>query len=256
MGNPASSYNYIENSDFSAGSDYWDSTNAQANQTVVSDGDSAGTSCKLDNNRRRVTGVLGEENYSYQQILLNGKAGDTYTFGGWACAIDALPSNEANERTMSLTVVAVDSDPAVEDVELARIDYNTYVDNWQFQESGFTLEDDCETVQIRLIYNNQVNQAYFDGIALQKDGLYKSFDPAGEIVSTSEEPEAGMDVIGSDNSSGVTLKSDYDEFGNVTKTSTSNGLYTLSRDQGTVPEIRGRFYDLTQFKPHGIVVER
>lgn len=229
MANPANSYNFVENSDFSAGSDYWsDSTNAVANQTMAFDGDSTGTSFKLDNNRRKVTGAVGEEIYSYQQICLNGKAGDTYTFGGWACSIDALPASDANERSMSIAVVAVSDDPAVEDIELATIDYNTYINNWQFLESSFTLAEDCKNVQIRLVYNDQLSQAYFDGIVLQKEGLYKSFSSAGEIVSSSEEPEAEIDVAGSDNSNSITYNSEQDEYGNLTKATTSNGLYTMS----------------------------
>lgn len=229
MGNPANSYNFIEDNDFANSSTYWeDSQSATANQTLEFVGDYAGTSVKLDNNRRKITGVIGAEVYSYQEICLNGKAGETYSFGGWACSIDALPPGDANERSMNIAVVAVSDDSEVEDVELARIDFNTYINNWQFRESSFTLAEDCGNVQIRLIYNNQVNQAYFDGISLQKEGLYKTFDLDGEIVSSSDEPEAEIDVTGSDNSNSLTYDSEYDEYGNITRSSTSNGLYTMS----------------------------
>jgi YD repeat-containing protein len=224
---PATSFNFIDNSNFSeSGNPHW---TIPTSATVGSyPTNYTGVPSKLLGSRLEITGSATDAISATQSININGKAGQTYTFGGWASAADALPSGDSNSgRSLSISIVkpAVGQDP---EEELARIDYNTYVTNWQFQESSFTLDKDCSSVEIRLNYNHQLGTAYFDGIEFFKDGLYKDFNSSGDIVNTSDAPDTTAQTSQA-NESGVTSTSETDRYGNVTKSYSTNGQVKIQQ---------------------------
>ena len=80
-----------------------------------------------------------------QLIRLCGKAGDSFTVGGWAKA-DALPVTDSNGRTFEIQVVAPKSDGTME--VLGEAKFSSFIRDAQFAAAGFTLNRDVEEVYL------------------------------------------------------------------------------------------------------------
>ena len=173
-----------------------------------------------------------------QLIRLCGKAGDSFTVGGWAKA-DALPVTDSNGRTFEIQVVAPKSDGTME--VLGEAKFSSFIRDAQFAAAGFTLNRDVEEVYLRLRYDKQMNYAYFDAIQLFR-GEFIPQTTQEEDADTHDEYDGKGRVIRSGDEGGTVMAYTYDDFGNPltadtirdgerirdTYTYTASGNYTAS----------------------------
>jgi len=161
--NKAAAYNYVENPDFTFGSDSWRVIPTGAVATDTNNNQRAST---LDNSVYRHTGSITTQPCLIQRVFINGKAGDTFRFGAWAKVTDGLPL--ASGRSCAFRIQTDDGEG--NDIEtLGRIDYNTNTQNWQYMQKSFTLDQDTAFVDLYLSYDRQMGSVMYDGVQLYKE---------------------------------------------------------------------------------------
>ena len=109
----------------------------------------------------------------YEQIMgpgemcIRDREGDVYTLSGWA-KLDAIPDTRVS---LAAAVLYDSGDP-----KWVELDYNYYVDGWQYV-SGIINTDDQNAptsrkylrIDVYVFYDNNYNKAYFDGFQMCKD---------------------------------------------------------------------------------------
>ena len=222
QGVSAGSHNTLENADFTGALSHWTGTNLSAEDVAVAyAGDALGTSENMDTVRFKMTGSLTETKSLTQRVYVNESAGQEYTFGGWAYCENALPDRKDSDRKMSISVTAHKADNTTE--VLGGVIFDTSQSIWQFQESSFKLPASTDYIDLSLNYTNQSGTAYFDGIQLCKEPLMLvGFDSKGSISSGFEgnvtEDSSGDSSTGEETEASLESKTEYDSFGNITRT--------------------------------------
>jgi len=181
-GNTANQINLIDNSSFERNSGNNTSPNGYVVNPAVSSVCNA-FSCS-GNMSCRIIGMGTSLRSIYQLVTHDGKAGETYTVGGWAKA-NAVPNHKAdklNDADFTLHVLAYNNDTEVDHIV---IPFNEYVTDWQYVSKTFSLNTDCTYFKVYCSYDYNCNEAYFDNIFLYRDTMKSySYDTKGNIVST------------------------------------------------------------------------
>ena len=150
-GKSVNDYNLLENGQFDQADACWLGENlnqadgVQANQMVL-------------------TGETDIEKQICQTVTVNAKAGQTLVFNSMASA-NANPEGRFG--------IALDAG----NDQIAYSSFSPLVnDMMQMTGGALWLEEDCETVTLTLIYENQIDTAYFGGAALYVGNFGESFD--------------------------------------------------------------------------------
>ena len=205
--------NYIENADFAnpyttssssipEAAYCWSTSNL--NSSDVRTSSEASDRGVLDDYSFKITGQYDTAKRICQDVDLAGSAGDTYNVSAWAkaSAVKQVISDPpvSTDRDFSLMVtIHYTSQTYV----TYRFPYNSDVQEWQYLADTFTTEYDYTSIEVSLVYSNQVNTAYFDGVELCKGNF-----------GTKYEYDANGNRITSTDRSGATTTVDYDENNN------------------------------------------
>lgn len=272
-----SSLSYIDNAEFvytNNGTDnfpiFWSRENCIATDKMNSQGASPSP---LDPWVYNLTGEIGKYKRVYQTIELNGNKGDNFVASAWAKAYaapiktdlplvyDLAKSPATSERDFSILIKVVKSASDSTNVteKTYRIPFNCYTNEWQYISGDITAEYKYSSIEVSIVYANEVNYVYFDGVALYKQnfGDKYTYDPNGNITavtdisgsttlieynendlpvqfidgqgnSSSAEYDDYKRVIKSFTKESVGLAFTYDDFGNVLTQSTTDGRVCIT----------------------------
>lgn len=143
--------NLLENGEFENGLQGWsisNETNTICDQTGHCGSDKA-------------VKLIGEpnENCSISQSFGGMSIGETFEVGGWAKA-NASPQNPFNITVTFFNAAKV--------AAVHTIDFNPYCTDWQYVMKNFKMENFYTHFNVSINYSNQINEAYFDGIAVYR----------------------------------------------------------------------------------------
>lgn len=248
VGKSASRLNLIRNSDLSyygtgSTTHEWSRTSSTYVKrvdisTAITNGKPATTG--LDNYVIKMTGNPTSKVNAYQTLNISGQAGDSYVFAGWAKGDSAPLTNETN-RTFGIKVEFLNGTTVINS---SSISFNPDMDstnNWQYAAGAAVADGDYTSIKITLLYDYNVNVAYFDGIQLYKETFGSSFtyDDDGNVVSTVDANKAETEYTYNANNdlTAMVLPDDsryeytYDDYHNVTKATTPTGtVYSFEYD--------------------------
>lgn len=181
----ASRYNLIENGDFTwsdpeAGSMFgW-----HAGVGTGARGESSASAApQMDTHVYAVAGDPREEKSRYQNFHITGSKGDVYTVAGWAKG-DSVPLKDGT-RKFGITARFTYTDGTTDD---QTVSFNPDAEQWQYAAQRVVAKQDYSLLQIYLVYDNNENTAYFDGIQLFREEFGHSYvyDSDGNITSVTD----------------------------------------------------------------------
>ena len=181
----ASRYNLIENGDFTwsdpeAGSMFgW-----HAGVGTGARGESSASAApQMDRHVYAVAGDPREEKSRYQNFHITGSKGDVYTVAGWAKG-DSVPLKDGT-RKFGITARFTYTDGTTDD---QMVSFNPDAEQWQYAAQRVVAKQDYTLLQIYLVYDNNENTAYFDGIQLFREEFGHSYvyDSDGNITSVTD----------------------------------------------------------------------
>jgi len=233
----SSRYNLMNNGDFNTAvtSHQWKSTGFATGDGVTSITTSAVK--QLDNRVLKIVGNPTTQKRYTQTVFVDGNTGDYYTIAGWAKG-NSAPIEEGSDREFAIEAVILYADGTKSAPFTAN--FNTDTDDWQYTATGILAEKEFWKIEVSLIYSNNVNTVYFDGIQLFKDGFGAKleYDEDGNVISILESNNKSSSYEYTENdltreilTTGAELTYEYDDYHNVKTATTEEGLiYTFTYD--------------------------
>ena len=191
-GDSANNVNLIDNSSFEIqdSSGYPDGFNKVINSAASVWGDSHDGSRAF-----RIDGEATGEYNIRQAVMHDGKAGEVYTFGGWA---KASSTKRSGSNTFGMVVMIINTDNTV---TWESVEFNRDVDTYQCASKVFVLKKDCSEFVVHMVYSNNLNSVYYDSMFLYKDTAQSYiYDSDGNVVSTADSARSESSFEYSDNS--------------------------------------------------------
>ena len=182
--------NLLSNGDISADiSGTWTGTATSGTDGAVNVENAAGeTRGGLDTNALHLTGKGMVSKRYTQTVTVSGTAGDIFTFGGWAKAA-TVPLDSASMETRTdyprRAGIAVTLYNGTTAAGTSYIPVNEDVHYWQFLSGKLTATGDYTSVEYAFVYENNGNEAWFDGAQLFRepfDYVY-TYDDDGNLTS-------------------------------------------------------------------------
>lgn len=119
-----------------------------------------------------------------QAINISGKAGDVFSYGGWAKAYSIPAHTSGNVANFQMCVKAYYTDGTTEWFS-SKFDIN--VSEWQYTQAVLPLKKDYTKLELSFGYDYNCNTAYFDNIFLYRDTAQSyTYDENGNVVSTAD----------------------------------------------------------------------
>ncbi len=228
--------NLIVNSDLSDGLNSFTSTGFDSNDGVVTNSDTTHPS-GLSSNVLKITGSFKDE-YVMQKILVDGKKGDTYSFGGW-CASDSIPmgyhygNKLCGEKSIEVKFY---NGSTLRNTETAYFGADT--DEWQFASSCAVASGTYTEIRVYVRFCNARNTAYFDGIQLYREEFSQGYeyDANGNLKKytslISQENDFQYDsddnLTSAKDARGNTTTYTYDSHHNMLTSTTPEGVVTTN----------------------------
>ena len=167
----ASRYNLIENGDFRFAEDgtpaySWTGTNLETADGLFIQAPDAP---QLDANVFCVTGNFYTEKSICQDIPISGKSGDSFVLSGWGKG-KTLSARvvHGNSRDFGLRLIFNYTDGTTSEEKVSfNADGDTNL-HWQYIGTPAAAKKDYSSVTVKLVYDYNDNESYFDGIQLDK----------------------------------------------------------------------------------------
>lgn len=183
-GSIANKYNLVENADFNYGDslpNYWiEGSQNDSDNYLVSQANNHPNS--LSSNCVIIYSNYKSNKSLYQNIKVNGKAGDNFVIGGWA---NGKPVSNPN-ASFALKLLIHNYDGTT---ETKHVPFNKDCDDWQYISDVISPDKDYSSIDIMLDYSRNENFVYFDGIHVYKENfgtLYK-YDENENLTSVTNE---------------------------------------------------------------------
>ena len=144
---------------------------------------SASAAPQMDTHVYAVAGDPREEKSRYQNFHITGSKGDVYTVAGWAKG-SSVPLKDG-ARKFGITARFTYTDGTTDD---QTVSFNPDAEQWQYAAQRVVAKQDYTLLQIYLVYDNNENTAYFDGIQLFREEFGHSYvyDSDGNITSVTD----------------------------------------------------------------------
>ena len=144
---------------------------------------SASAAPQMDRHVYAVAGDPREEKSRYQNFHITGSKGDVYTVAGWAKG-SSVPLKDGT-RKFGITARFTYTDGTTDD---QMVSFNPDAEQWQYAAQRVVAKQDYTLLQIYLVYDNNENTAYFDGIQLFREEFGHSYvyDSDGNITSVTD----------------------------------------------------------------------
>ena len=199
-------------------------------------------------------------------LLLSGKAGEAYSFGGWAKANSIPTKDNISSFRMGLCFTYTDG---TEDWLYSH--FNPYVDDWQYTMKTVMAQKDYNSLKVVGEYNKNANCAFFDNVFLYKDTMQSYlYDGKGNLISSTDYAsqnetfqynannylasliaptgssyeylyDSKNNLISARSGEGLAYDVEYDNQGNVISTNTGSHAYSSSVQAGKTYYIRLKY---------------
>ena len=147
----------------------------------------ANNSVTLENGGSYTVGFVGNPTAfrsARQAINISGKAGDVFSYGGWAKAHSIPAHTSGTVANFQMCVKAYYADNTTEWFS-SKFDIN--VSDWQYTQAVLPLKKDYTKLELSFGYDYNCNTAYFDNIFLYRDTAQSyTYDENGNVVSTAD----------------------------------------------------------------------
>jgi hypothetical protein len=110
----------------------------------------------------RMLGAPAKNKTLSQQIALDGKAGDSFTFSGWSKAV--LPDRQGGPYQISVRLTHGDGSTAVH-----RLNFTRTTHPWERKSTTFTAAKDFTRLTVSATYSRQRGTAWFDDIRVVRN---------------------------------------------------------------------------------------
>jgi len=171
----ASRYNLADDGDFNDNSSAWEEENFSISTVTPA-------VSQLSSQAVKLSGTYTEQNSITQIVHISGGAEDTFILGSWgkgnAVPFEAfLGGTYLNERGRAFGLRAQFVYTAGPDTysPYYGIDFNPYVEDWQYAATEIKAEWPYEAIIISLVYDYGANDVYFDGIQLYEGNIGTSY---------------------------------------------------------------------------------
>ncbi len=240
------SYNLVENSSFELDADgngipdLWSATNMTSSDTLVTE------EKYFDSRSFRICGEATVNKYMSQALYVSGSKGDTFVISGWAKA-SSVPRDEQKDdkknRRFGLRLLFYGD----EENKAVWHYFNDHYTGWQNLSGIVNAPIDYNYIRIYIAYYQNANEAYFDGIQVNKEPVSTySYDEKGNIISANDPNNARTsftynsknDLIKAVDPKGGNYKYSYDPRHNLlTAVSPEGTAYSFAHDQyGNITE--------------------
>ena len=239
------------------------------NGSAVGGCTNAGTFANGQNYSMKVIGNNRVNAALSQTVSVSGKAGDVYSFGGWATA-NSIPQHwETGYLScfeMSVKITNTDGTTTWFDNT-----FNVYINDWQFSQKTFVVSKDYSSIDLFFGYNHNCNYALFDNLFFYRDTIQSyTYDSNGNVVSVADYAsqnasynytnnnlsrmisptgsgyeylyDSANRVVASKSSEGLQYSFTYDNYGNPTDTVLSSNRYSSPLASGSSYYIRLKQY--------------
>ncbi len=232
----ASRYNIIENGDFNAGEAYWNRSPLSSDCGILGTTDEV--SPTLDPAVFLIYGKSEEYKQLIQYVQIQGSAGDTFVFGGWAQG-DSVPIGDIQnrQRTFDIRLSFSNNDGST---TTETLHFNPNTNQWQFASGVAVAEKSYFGIVIIFDYNFNGNTVYVDGLQLYKESFGSSYtyDTDGNVVSVKDLHNKTTTYEYQNNNltkqilpTGAAMTYTYDSAHNVTSATTAEGqVYSFTYD--------------------------
>ena len=239
-------YNLVSNSDFRKGTIGWTkNSSCTSDDTIYVPAEDAApediiasAAPQLDTSYYQIIGNATAAKTVSQTITLSGSEDDVFTLAGWGKG-DSVPLS--GDRKFGLAVTFIGSDGTAGEEHL--VSFNPDSDsenNWQYAATKVVADKNYTSVRVDLLYCNNQNTAYFDGIQLYKEEFGQSYvydEETGLVKSVIDLQKQETNYEYADNQlTGVfeylgeykkyIAEYEYDEYNNVTKAIAEDGTVT------------------------------
>ena len=222
-GDTANQINFITNSGFEndANGSTAPSGYAAAQYAAVS------SDCAVSGSKSyRISGKPGLNLVATQSVSQSGKAGDVFSFGGWAKA-KSVPS-KGDDRLFKL-VLGVNHSGGT---EWHDVNFNEHTNDWQCGTNTVVTKHNYTSLTLYICYYQNCNTAYFDDIFLYKDTAESyTYDGNGNVISTADNAKQSTEYQYKNNSlskiinpTGTCYEYFYDSKKNLILSKSSEGL--------------------------------
>lgn len=193
----SSRYNLVENGDFRYGTDSeqgaydWNKgTYCATSEQRTSLGVGLSGIPGFDSHAYKISGSPDASKKVFQDIIATGTAGDVYSFGGWANGNSApiKTGNHSNNIIFAIAFRFYYTDNTTSDYP-ADFNKDLFEENtWQYASGRAVAAKAYNKIRIMLVYQNNVNDVYFDGISIYKDEFGSSYiyNNDGNITSVTD----------------------------------------------------------------------
>ena len=259
LANNAGRYNLLNDGDFATDSK-WKETNFSGSDGYVTL--DKPVIPQFNSTVLKINGSTSEQKSVSQNVYMDGKAGDSLIFAGWAKG-NSAPLGTFGDKTRKF---AIECQLFYTDSQKSKVYsavFNPDSNDWQYTAGGIVAEKNFYRVELSVVYDYNVNTAMFDGIQLFKEAFGTTFDytennnnerivtvtdcnnqktvytydkndnlvkeklPSG-VTTTNSYDEDYHNLTKSETSEGVTTTYTYDKWGNNTKVTVSDGSKTMT----------------------------
>jgi RHS repeat-associated protein len=236
-GSIANRYNLIENPDFRYGTDtpeFWaKSADCNVSDTLTT---VTGQPVSLDNKVFRINGEATKRKNLVQTINVSVGDKDTIVIGGWAKGDPIASSREDRYFGISIGLQRPDGS-----YKWDRLDFNEDSTDWQYASKVLKITEYYKSIKYYIIYYNNANTVYFDGLQLYKEEFGESYmyDSNGNIKSITDlskqestfQYNSNNDLIKAIDPKGSNFNYSYDSKHNLLNaTSAENVVYSFTYD--------------------------
>ena len=168
--------NLLVNSDFSSNLNSWTGSGTTSSDGVVSD-TSASHPTSLSGNVYHLVGSVSGTKTLKQTLKVNGKKGDTYSFGTWMRS-DSIPLHEEpyDEQQYGMKRVSVQFRKNNSQVNFCTVYINADTTDWQFACGSAVAENDYDEIVVGLNFHRTANDCYFDGVQLYREEFSQAYE--------------------------------------------------------------------------------
>ncbi|MBQ7827825.1 MAG: RHS repeat protein, partial [Clostridia bacterium] len=135
----------------------------------------------LNDNVLHFNGYPNKNKGVYQDVAASGSAGDVYVVGGWAKG-RSRPTRGNGDRFGMMVSFYNSTSAAWEEAE--PVGWNEEWTEWQYSSGMVEAPVSYSKIRVSVVYNHNVNEAEFDGIALYREafGEEYSYNSSGRLI--------------------------------------------------------------------------